>query len=264
MVERPPVDVLGRGREVAAVGHELALEVVRRVARAQHARARAPAGQAASKNAWAGLPHNRNVGGAARLASTRTISEVSACQPQFMCAPAAPTSTVSTGLSISTPWRAQPSSSQRSGGCQPGRSALRISKMRRSDTGLPWPAENASPSAWPGPRIGILAEHDHLDVVGRQQAQRAERIGRRDLAVGRDRLDRGGDRLLGRGRPARQHRAPGRRQVRERGRQVVGAAHLRHAARARRHRRTAGRTGRSWPGRAEQAPRARRPGRRRA
>ena len=61
-----------------------------------------------------------------------------------------PTSMVSVGLSRSTPWRAQASSFQVAGGIHPGLSAARTWAIRRSDAGLPCPAENARPSACPG------------------------------------------------------------------------------------------------------------------
>jgi hypothetical protein len=126
---------------------------------------------------------------ASAVGTARTISDVSACQPQFMWLPARPTSTVSTGFSSNTPWCAQPSSAHR--GPLPawpvGRQHVEHPPQR---CGLALPGGKGQPVGMARPRVGVLAEDHHLDRVGRHQTQRAERIGGCDLAIGRHRRTR--------------------------------------------------------------------------
>ena len=160
----------------------------------------------------AGRPADRD-----RSLRWQTISRVSACHPQSRWLPLRPTSTVSTGLSSSTPWRAQASSA-------PSRrrdeARLRLGEQLEDARERARPAlgrRKRQPVGVAERRIRILADDDDLHAGRSDQAQRAQRIVRSDrpIARGGARPPPGRRRRRSR-RPARQHGGPRRRQRRQR------------------------------------------------
>ena len=163
-LERPPVDESFRLLELAGRRrHELALVVVRGVAGLQYGRRRS-SGTCTCGEILRCPPPQQEGRRLHALGEDRTTSATrrSHSQPSWEFAFPAPTSTVRTVLRSSAPLRAQPSSFQKSGRFQPGRSDSITVNTRFKEAGFPLPDSNASPVARPGwaygswPRITTL------------------------------------------------------------------------------------------------------------
>ena len=209
---------------MALVRHELALEVVRRMAGREHPhrRRRGPAHRIPEERLGARRPTAGSA--AARRAGTArgTISDVSACQPQSRWLPARPTSTVQHRVRAA----ARPARPRRRGASRPARgSPARRARARRR-------CAPASAAGRDRPRTPARRRGPRSDTGPGRRSPPSPRRARPGAAPGKGRPARSAGRPMppsrradgvdALGRPARQHRHPLGRQRRERRRQVVG------------------------------------------